>query len=230
MAERIDHKDFRSYEYGSRRNRKYTMRYFSRPERRYRRAAEMYEDYSAGGSMLVKMGICLLLCGLALVAKTVYSGENLAQTAANLTEKAENIGGEYLGKLRFVELPGIMQVFSRDSRLSLNISGATYQSSDDGMLLTVSNTADKTVQSPGNGKIKNVSTDANGKGAVELWTDGDIMISVDGFSELWVEEGQPVSRGDTLGSGSDSLSIRVYKGGRPMEAEKLFDVDANIPA
>ena len=56
------------------------------------------------------------------------------------------------------------------------------------------------------------------------------MISVDGFSELWVEEGQPVSRGDTLGSGSDSLSIRVYKGGRPMEAEKLFDVDANIPA
>ena len=94
----------------------------------------------------------------------------------------------------------------------------------------VSNTADKTVQSPGNGKIKNVSTDASGKGAVELWTDGDIMISVDGFNELWVEEGQPVSRGDTLGSGSDSLSIRVYKGGRPMEAEKLFDVDANIPA
>ena len=34
----------------------------------------------------------------------------------------------------------------------------------------------------------------------------------------------------TLGSGSDSLSIRVYKGGRPMEAEKIFDVDANIPA
>ena len=82
-----------------------------------------------------------------------------------------------------------MQVFSRDSRLSLNISGATYQSSDDGMLLTVSNTADKTVQSPGNGKIKNVSTDASGKGAVELWTDGDIMISVDGFNELWVGAG-----------------------------------------
>ena len=32
MAERIDHKDFRSYEYGRGRNRKYTMRYFSRPE------------------------------------------------------------------------------------------------------------------------------------------------------------------------------------------------------
>lgn len=54
MAERIDHKDFRSYEYGRGRNRKYTIRYFSRPERRYRRAAERYEDYSAGGSMLVK--------------------------------------------------------------------------------------------------------------------------------------------------------------------------------
>ena len=89
MAERIDHKDFRSYEYGRGRNRKYTIRYFSRPERRYRRAAERYEDYSAGGSMLVKMGICLLLCGLALVAKTVYKGEDLAQTAASLTEKAE---------------------------------------------------------------------------------------------------------------------------------------------
>lgn len=94
MAERIDHKDFRSYEYGRGRNRKYTMRYFSRPERRYRRAAERYEYYSAGGSMLVKMGICLLLCGLALVAKTVYKGEDLAQTAASLTEKAENIGGD----------------------------------------------------------------------------------------------------------------------------------------
>lgn len=31
MAERIDHKDFRSYEYNSRRNRKYTIRYFSPP-------------------------------------------------------------------------------------------------------------------------------------------------------------------------------------------------------
>lgn len=77
------------------------------------------------------------------------------------------------------------------------------------MLLTVSNTADKTVQSPGNGKIKNVSTDASGKGAVELWTDGDIMISVDGFNELWVEEGQPVSRGDTLGAARQPEHPRI---------------------
>lgn len=229
MAERIDHKDFRSYEYGRGRNRKYTMRYFNRPERRERRAGDKYEDYS-GGSMLAKMGICLLLCALALAAKAVYGGEDLAQTAANLTEKAEDIGGEYLGKLRFVELPGIIQVFSRDSRLSLNISGAVYQSSDDGMLLTVSNTTGKVVQSPDSGKIKNASVDAEGKGAVELWMDGDIMISIDGFSELCVEEGQPVSRGDTLGSGGDCLSVRVYKGGRPVEAGTLFDVEANIPA
>ena len=230
MAARIDHRDFRSYEYGRGKNRKYTMRHFSRPERRYRRIEGRYEDHSAGGSMLAKMGICLLLCGLALLAKAVYSDEDLAQTAASLTEKAEDIGGEYLGKLRFVELPGIMQVFSSDSRLSLNISGATYKSSDDGMLLTVSNTADKTVQSPGSGKVKNVSVDAGGTGEVELWMDGDIMIRMGGFKKIWVEEGQPVSRGDTLGSGSDSLSIRVYKGGRPMEAEKLFDTDSDIPA
>ena len=221
MAARIDHKDFKSYEYGSGRSRKYTVRYFSRPERRCKR----HEEHSAGASMLAKMGICLLLCGLTLGAKAVYSDRDIAETTASLAERAEDIGGEYLGKLRFVELPGIIQVFSRDSRLSLNISGAVYQSSDGGTLMTVSNAADKAVQSPGSGKIKNVE-----KGAVELWTEGDIMISMDGFSELWVEEGQPVSRGDTLGIGGDSLSIRAYKGGRPMEADKLFDIGADIPA
>ena len=77
MAERIDHKDFRSYEYGRGRNRKYTIRYFSRPERRYRRAAERYEDYSAGGSMLVKMGICLLLCGLRRLPQTLLKRQRI---------------------------------------------------------------------------------------------------------------------------------------------------------
>lgn len=87
MAERIDHKDFRSYEYGRGRNRKYTIRYFSRPERRYRRAAERYEDYSAGGSMLVKMGICLLLCGLALVAKQFTRGRILRRLPQTLLKR-----------------------------------------------------------------------------------------------------------------------------------------------
>ncbi len=156
------------------------------------------------GSMLTKIGLCLLICGAAHAVSS------------------EEIGGEYLGKLRFVELPGIIEVFSQDQRLSLDIGGSCT-SDEDGLLLTICGADGKVVPAPGSGRVRGAEN-----GAVELWTEGDITVCIAGLSQLSVEEGQPVARGDTLGTAGDSVAVRVYKSGRPVSVLEYIDTGGAI--
>ena len=111
MSSNINHSGFTSKAYGKNK-RKYTTRNFSR---NYGRKSLPQKEYS--GSMLTKMGICALLAGLVLLGEFAQRPDlTMVSSDVNSNSNEQDIGGEYLGKLRFVELPGIIQVFSSDAK------------------------------------------------------------------------------------------------------------------
>ena len=216
MAHNIHHSGFSSKAY-ERNKRKYTTRYFSRP---YRQRTTQNDEN--GGSMLAKIGICGLLAGLVLLSD--FAGNaHIMETSSSMGHNTEDIGGDYLGKLRFVELPGIIQVFSSDARLRIDTVYNGYQLNADETVLTVSGISSADFASPVDGTVKTLNYQ-NNKTITELSVDGDIVISFSAAGETAVEEGQPVKSGDTLYNGIESIDISMTKGGRPVNPTEYFDM------
>lgn len=152
MAGNVRHSGFESRAYG-RERRKYTVRYFSRP---YRRNGSRKADN--GGSMLAKMGICALLAGLVLLSEFLGGREGIVEASSDLSRaNDDSIGGDYLGKLRFVELPGIIQVFSSDAKLRVGVEYKSWQLNEDKTIITVSGIEGKALPAPSDGTIKTVT-------------------------------------------------------------------------
>ena len=216
MAHNIHHNGFTSKEY-ERNKRKYTARYFSRP---YRHWSTQRKD--SGSSMLAKIGICGLLAGLVLLSDFAGNAQ-IMETSSSTAHNTEDIGGDYLGKLRFVKLPGIIQVFSSDARLRIGAEYNGYQLNADETVLTVSGISLKSFASPADGTVKTL-TYQNDKAIIELSLDGDMVISFAASGETAVEEGQPIKRGDTLYTAIESIDISMTKEGRPVNPSDYFDM------
>ena len=216
MSHNINHGGFSSKEYG-RNKRKYTARYFNRS---YRPRNTGKTD--SGGSMLAKIGICGLLAGLVLLSEFAYDMKT-AETTSNAQQNTEDIGGDYLGKLRFVELPGIIQVFSSDARFSIDSVYKEHHLNDDETILTVSGISSEAFSSPVDGTVKTL-TNTNDNTIIELSIDGDMVICFAARGETTVEEGQPIKSGDTLYNKIESVDISMTKGGRPVNPAEYFDM------
>ena len=169
--------------------------------------------------MLAKIGICGLLAGLVLLSEFA---DNVL-TSYNTVQNTEDIGGDYLGKRRFVELPGIIQVFSSDSRFRISTEYETYQLNNDETILTVNGLSSNEFASPADGTVKTV-INQNDKTKIELSLDGDIVLSFSAIGETAVEEGQPIKRGDTLYTAIESIDISMTKEGRPVNPSDYFDM------
>ena len=169
--------------------------------------------------MLAKIGICGLLAGLVLLSEFA---DNVL-TSYNTVQNTEDIGGDYLGKLRFVELPGIIQVFSSDSRFRISTEYETYQLNNDETILTVNGLSSNEFASPADGTVKTV-INQNDKTKIELSLDGDIVLSFSAIGETAVEEGQPIKSGDTLYTAIESIDISMTKEGRPVNPSDYFDM------
>jgi len=217
MSGNVQHSGFASRAYGGER-RKYTSRYFSRPHsNRYSRSKD------TGSSMLAKMGICALMAGLVLMWEFTGGGEKVLQAASG-ADGGENIGGDYLGKLRFVELPGIIQVFSSEARLRVGVDYTDWHLNEEKTEMTVSGISSALIPAPVDGVIKS-KREEDGRTRIELSADGDIVISYSAFSEGIPEEGQPVKAGDTLMKQAESVVIGITKGGRPMDPTDFYDME-----
>lgn len=217
MAGNVKHGGFESRPYGSGR-RKYTARYFAP---RYARRSDRY-DKDNGSSMLAKMGICVLLAGLVLLSEQVKNS-SILEASSGLNDGIEDIGGEYLGKLRFVELPGIMQVFSSGAKLRLGAEYESYRLNDEETLMTVTGLRDTAISAPADGTVK-MMTSQDGKTVIELAMDGDMTVSYGCTAEAMVEEGQPVRKGDTLFSSVDNVEIGMTSAGRPVNPAEYYDM------
>lgn len=217
MSEKMDHQGFVSKEYAT--GRRMRTRYFDRQG--YSSFNRSRDGMNDSGSMLAKIGICGLLCALVLLMNHFNSKDVLSAAAMELYN--EDMGGDYLGKLRFVELPGIIQVFSSDSKLNIGVENGRYTLDDDNMVLYVLGCGEQTIPAPADCKVKGINQSGEAY-TVALSLNNDLVISYGNVSDVKVEEGQPLKKGDTLFETKDSLEIRVYKKGRPADPEEYFNV------
>jgi len=224
MAGNIQHNGFSSKAYG-RNKRKYTSRYFSRSYSQ--KSRHRHRVYDESNSMIAKIGICVLLAGLVLLSDYVNDSSMAVEASSNMKKNSNDLGGEYLGKLRFVELPGIMQVFSSDAKLRVGVEYADLRINDQKTIMTVSGISSDSFPSPMDGRIKTLTTDGTTT-KIEISADGDIMISLTAIGNTTVEEGQPIKAGDTLFKEIDSIEIGIAKSGRPIDPSQYFDLGGKL--
>ena len=168
-------------------------------------------------SMMVKLGLCALGCAAALLIKlygdTDETKETLYASSANSGNSDEDDLDEMLGKLRFVELPGILEVFAPDGLMELPISVDKEQQ----------------VRASLEGSVKETGEDAE-KGLYVCITSGKLELCCYGLKSISVEDGQPVGAADNIGTAPQggSICITLKKDGRPVEPMEHFRTEGGV--
>ena len=142
----------------------------------------------------------------------------------DLTERkdGEEREEETPGRLRFVSLPSIIEVFSPSSGPVMPVTALSFDARQDGGLSIVAPVGSDVI-SPAAGRIKAVGVDPDLGKYVSVVTDGDMEFAVYGFDEVVVEEGQPVRVRQKLGTVKGSaVTVRAWKSGRPVDLAELF--------
>ncbi|HMM30309.1 MAG TPA: M23 family metallopeptidase [Clostridia bacterium] len=179
------------------------------------------------GSMFVKLGICAFMCALVLLLSALQNGANDAVGASYTADSStDDEFDETLGKLKFVELPGILEVFAAQDKIALAVNyDAAELLADDTMLMLVSAAA-QTVSLPVDGRVKAIGEDDKLGGYVCITSANDSEIQYYGLSSISVEEGQSLKALDSLGviEAGESLFIKVNVSGRPENPTQFFEV------
>lgn len=181
------------------------------------------KGFSTAGFLLVRLGICAAAFALILGLKLSGNSEALS-VIGDLTERkdGEDRGEETPGKLRFVSLPSIIEVFSPSAGPVMPVTALEFNEMGDGGLSIVAPVGSDVI-SPAGGRIKAVGTDPDLGRFVSVVTDGDVEFTVYGFDEVSVEEGQPVKARQKLGTVKGSaVTVRAWKSGRPVDLFELF--------
>lgn len=180
---------------------------------------------SGTASLFLSLGVCaaalagLLWIKLANAKETISVMSDLSKSVYSTTEPS------LLGKLKFVELPSIIDVFapSDGAVLPVNAEGCMREGDGGGLRIKTKEGAD--VVAPLGGRITAVGEDpALGK-YVSFAADGDVEIAIYGFSSVDAEMGQPVRQRQKLGTAlSENITVRAWRAGRPLEVSSLFGI------
>lgn len=180
-------------------------------------------ELPAAGFLLIRLGICAAAFTLLLGLKLSGNDEALS-VIGDLTERKNGDGQEEdaSGRLRFVSLPSIIEVFSPSSGPVMPVSALSFDADESGGLSIVAPVGSEVI-SPAGGRIKSVGIDPDLGKYVSVITDGDMEFAVYGFDEVSVEEGQPVRVRQKLGTVKGSaVTVRAWKNGRPIDLAELF--------
>ncbi|MEL7608217.1 MAG: M23 family metallopeptidase [Bacillota bacterium] len=183
---------------------------------------------SPGMSMLIKLGICAAACALVLVFKWIDSpltNSAVQSVSAAVTDEVDF--DEMLGKLQFVELDGILSVFGAGRTMAEPIAASKSYLVDDGRKAVLEGKQGEDVIAADAGTVIAVGEDASLGTYVCVKQSGDMELYYYGFEEVFVEDGQPVKKLDTLGTLSEqgTLTISVLKQGRPQNPGDYFEID-----
>ena len=147
----------------------------------------------------------------------------------NQKENDENEDAEDLGRLKLVELPSIIEIFSRSDRPVLPVSGNKAVLSEDNFTAKIYAPAGTQISSVLDGTVKSVNPFSERGGLVIISHKNDVDIYYYGLSEISVERGQPVLQGSSLGIlGSDILYLRVTRGGAPVDPFEFLGIKAQV--
>lgn len=190
-------------------------------------------------NLLLLLAACTSLFMLVFVFK-LLSSENTLDTVAVMrslsaengdteNESGENSSDEQLGRLRLVELPSLIQVFSPSDRPILPLDFDSALVDDSSNIARIYAPSGTKVVSMLPGTVLAVAQDGNLGGYVAVRCSGDIDIYYYGLADICVERGQPVQQNSTLGRvANDVLCLRILRSGRPIDPLDFLGVKAGL--
>ena len=197
-------------------------------KKRSSRKAAQKQPFDAT-SMLIKCGICAAACALVLLLKWI--GTPATDKALQTVNEAVNEDSELdemLGKLQFVELPGILEVFSSSGKLQLPINASQAQSAQDDTLLALTSESEQYVIACMDGSVKETGLDQELGSYVRIASTDDMDLYFYGLSGVSVEVGQPLLESDYVGSikAGDTLYVSLFVKGKPENPAGYFSLPA----
>lgn len=173
-----------------------------------------------GVSMLVKIGVCCAVAALVLLIK--IAGDNRQDpygALENTVATDENELDDQLGRLKFVQLPGIVEVFSSENKALLGIECASGELLAEDTLLKLIAKGDQSVFINAACEVKETGENALYGPYVVLDMGEDTELTVYGLVEVSPEQGQPLSEGDALGDIGARMALyaSVKRTGRPLD-------------
>jgi len=176
-------------------------------------------------SMLIKCGVCAAACAAVLLIKwaEIPAAESALSTLKTSLNEDESID-EMLGRLKFVELPGLIQVFSGSGKFDPPIVSTKTEVFDGGRLLAITAETETPAKACLTGTVKETGIDATLGNYVRIRGDNDTEIYLYGLSNVSVETGQPLNADDDVGkvSAQTPVYVAITVRGRPEEPEKYF--------
>ncbi|MBQ9832891.1 MAG: hypothetical protein IJO48_04075 [Clostridia bacterium] len=177
-----------------------------------------------GMGMFIKLGVCASVCALVMLVKIADMKDTTASYSAVYAEydAVSAQKDDELGKLRFVELPGILQVFSTSDRYELPLKNCEIQAVEENNELVIKSNGEQYVSAAARCSVKTAENNT-----VTVSFDGDCEVSYAGNMEINVEEGQMLKEGDTIAkiASGETLTVRTNIAGRPVDPQEVFFVE-----
>lgn len=173
-----------------------------------------------GLSMLVKIGVCCAAAALVLFIKIAGDKRTDSFDALeNTVATDENELDDQLGRLKFVQLPGIVEVFSSENKGLLGFDCASSEFISEDTLIKLIARQDQEVLINAACEVKEIGEDALYGPYVVLNMGEDTLLTIFGLSGVAPEEGQPLSEGDALGDIGARMALyaSVRRAGRPLD-------------
>ena len=174
--------------------------------------------------LIIRLGACaLLFCGALALRLNGDEASLAAVSAAAYGEETETDEEDTLGRLRFVALPSIIDVFAPSREAILPVDALSFSTEEEGRLLVLSVRAGENVVSPAKGSVCAIGGDGENGVRIVIRTEDDREFALSGIGTPAVELGQPVKQGQKLAEAAgDRLFVRVTRGGRPVEPAEAF--------
>lgn len=222
-------------------------------ERRERRVYEMREGMAhTARSRNIRRGrsgwfpqagyfimLMLAILGFSLVfALKLASGDEAVATfnamlGAAGDETGDETGDEQLGRLRFVQFPGLLTVFAPSDSPVMPVK-SEQSIVDDSLTARIYALPGTEAVSALDGTVRSIDEYGTGEafykgGSVTIAHSGGVEITYYGLAPISVERGQPVLQRTVLGLlAGDTLFIRVMRNGRPVDPLEFLGVKARL--
>ena len=182
-------------------------------------------------SLLIKVGVCASACALVLLLKWIDTPKiNSALDSVKNATVEDHEFDEMLGKLRFVELPGILSVFAPNDKFQSPIAFSSATIENDDTVLALRAAMKQSAVAASNAMVKAVGMDELLGQYVSLVTAEDVELCYYGLTSVSVEEGQLLCRTDDVGGILDGslLYITVRKAGQPVNPLDFYDIVIDV--
>ncbi len=174
-------------------------------------------------SLNIKLGICAAAAAICIAYGAVKNvGSNNAQQVINDGKEYEEI----TGSLKFVELPSIIEVFADKNGYSVPMTYSEAKVFDNENMVAFISEKDNIVSVSIDGVVSSIGEQNPYGKYVSVSSDNDIVTTYYGLEKIQVEQGQPLKKGDTLGSSGNDFTIyvSVSKAGRPQSINNYYTI------